>query len=419
MTTFQKHDRIRVVDDSRRGLTRSPFPYAYGEIVTVESQNPRRGLVHLADDANPMGWVADRFELVEHAVNADRNGTPLYGGDIVRRVDTAPGVPNEGPVKPHQVVAPSEELQTVQFTARHVTADVDMWPRRDQVELVRHHWESPPPSKPTIVFQNDDAVRVLDTPANRKQKTLTVGEVLIVNMVVATSKAVDGFLVINGMGWDRERFELVEHSTGCSDKDGRTLYAGDVIRRHDADGFRGAPYEATVSATQTNRGAGIECLLTNGNGRVWAPSQFVTLVRHHWEPEVVVGVDPAASGKPFAVVGWVSDKGIRLYPAGCPPENPVLWTGEPIDIEAILRDIDERAMKPEAMRYWAPPVFSYNRDVDLPDGTVVVLVKAHETPELHRIAGTFVDAKTGQRWTDLQLSRHTYKIVHDPRKDRA
>lgn len=140
MTTFQEHDRLRVVDASHRyfahavrGGTRRQL--ATGEIVEV--MRVHGNSVQLV--GFPAIWRGNRFELVEHAVNTDRDGKPLYVGDIVRRLDTASGVPGEGPVERQQPTGAYSSK--VAFEARNHTGTALLTPERDQVVLVRHHWE--------------------------------------------------------------------------------------------------------------------------------------------------------------------------------------------------------------------------------------------------------------------------------------
>lgn len=130
MTEFRPHDRVKVLDTP---LNQRTTALNVGDVLIVSSVKQIGGKRILFFDGHGTSWAGERFELVEHAVNTDKNGTPLYVGDIVRR-RTFGNDDAEGVVKNPQPVNGN-----VAFFATN--RNMDLAPPRHLVELVRHHWE--------------------------------------------------------------------------------------------------------------------------------------------------------------------------------------------------------------------------------------------------------------------------------------
>jgi hypothetical protein len=145
MTEFKRHDRVRVIDDSpmplgaMSGLTK-------GDIHTIHKDQIKGSRsVSVALPAEVRHYFSSRFELVERAVNTDKDGKPLYIGDHVRRHA------GEGVID-YRAIVVEQEPQRGGPRRREDVVVLNKAMRgapRDLVELVRHHWE-PETEPPTL-----------------------------------------------------------------------------------------------------------------------------------------------------------------------------------------------------------------------------------------------------------------------------
>lgn len=179
MTEFRKNDRVKVVDASHRiVISRTPGARQLrrGEILTVATPSQKTPAGNITLVELPLSWKGSRFELVEHVVDEDKDGKPLYAGDRVTVV--YPGG------KHRECLVESTEEIGSWVTVYPVGGGIATNAPRSAVTLLRHHWEEPANSLATSMqnlgrvwaeyrcTEADRAAKALDAVAEAIQKAI-------------------------------------------------------------------------------------------------------------------------------------------------------------------------------------------------------------------------------------------------------
>lgn len=407
MTEFRQHDRLKVVDASRRGVDAGKV-LKKGQIVTAASV--KNNTVILEGIEN--WWFSKRFELVESAVNTDKDGKPLYVGDHVRRHA------GEGVIDYRAIVVEQEPRRGGPRRCREDVVVLNKALRgapRDLVELVRHHWEpETEPKKPfgPIVEGHE----------------LAVGAFMVLKRAAALAWGkVDGWSVSGGTQvsvslWSDGGRETYALNDSRDEDPWRVLLHQPAPKpdhwRHSHWGFDGIEIvelkmpklDPKAVEEQLRSYARMFQAIELSPPNVWgdrasnhgAGRAVDRPVQLNWDDVVigsVVQVRVRATGEEFTAEVTESPNGTKKGQEPSPHVHGI-WTGT-----SIVRKCWELLRNDLPVKSWA-------------DGSVIRLGKpATAQRELHRIKGAWTDAMTGTVWPDGDIARYSYEIIRDAEKE--
>lgn len=188
ITRIRKGDRIIVRDARRR---KEEFPFSVGDLRLVT--HAKRGADSVQIEGDVRFWQADRFDLEQRPIAADRDNKPIFAGDRVFQ-DSKDSQFEAEVMSASSDVGPGKRILVRRLDTGEEVATVS-----EHLILVRHHWE---PEDRMVKAMRELRAAWETHQDMQKTQVAVVAEFMTRAILTSIGRAENRQVIIPGTSWE-------------------------------------------------------------------------------------------------------------------------------------------------------------------------------------------------------------------------